>query len=546
MAQLPHPRIDGAGRGRAVVGPPRGGRWVRMILAQRPEPKRLAAALAPGVRDILRPREPRRVMVFERQLFDGSFRRISTWNAPGGGDLPAGAQALAGGHASPSWPSKLRGTADEAPPAVPIRSSGRDLLVPAYGFKDLHGYLEVQLADPDGSPGPEALEELLQIGQACGLSLEWSRQSAGATFREDALGGLIRFLGSFTHRLAEGVAILSPEGAVVHINRSAERMLGILGINAVGEGTLRILPAAAAQAVRQGITDIAARGRTAPRTVVMVSPEGGKDRWRVDVEGIRSRSQIVSYVATIRDLNHNDRLQRMVEMDRLKSDFLSTVSHELRTPLTTLRSYTWFLQQEEESFPEHVKDAVEAIDRESAGLCTLVENLLFLADPDHLRPEQTMPVPFSTVMTDVVSDYRSRAEVRKIRLVEVLPREAISVDGDPGGLRLLIGNIIDNAVKFSPEGGTVRVLLEKGQAKEVVLRVEDEGPGMPRLMGTSVFEPFQQNGDVLVGKPPGLGLGLAIVRRVAEEHGGKVDIDSKTRGGTRIRVTLPASEDPDA
>ncbi|MBD3336461.1 MAG: PAS domain S-box protein [Candidatus Eisenbacteria bacterium] len=506
--------------------------WMHRVLARTPPPRELAAVIAPGVKGILGRDAVGLLTVYERQLHDSSYMPVS--QNPGGGIDPAGARpAIHLPEARRLW--------SREPQIQRCGAGGRNLFVPAFGFRELCGFIEIVPVNDELALDSRQETALLWAGQAAGLCLERHREELGTSLRQEALQALVGFLGRFADRLADGILISGRDGALLQMNRSAERMTGLLGINVMGEMANRALPAAVARVAAQQQEELKERGRAAPQTVEFECGDG-RARWRVMTEAIRSGDEIISYVVTLRDLEDQQRLMRLLELDRLKNDFLSTLSHELRTPMTTLRGYTWLLRQEQESLPVHLADAIISMDRESASLCKMVDNLLYLADPEGVHGDDTQAVPVGAVVVDVVQEYRTRAKEKKVRLGCDLTDEALYVRGDAGRLRLMLANVVDNAIKYSPSGGAVDLSWGREEDGRAMLVVADEGPGITQLVGSSAFDAFHQGGDALVGKPPGMGLGLAVVRRVVEEHSGRLDTQIRSGGGTQVAIALPLIE----
>jgi PAS domain S-box-containing protein len=493
---------------------------MRSLLANPPEPERLAEAVRPWIAEILDGGGLEGVVLYERRLFDNRFVRRSA-------DPPAFADG---------------GCRELAPREVPVgvrwETRGRRALVACPGTRDVHALLEVVAAQV---PRTAAVEEgLALVGQAVGLCIEWSRLKEADGLRQGALGALLEFLAYFTHRLGEGVLLFDEQGVILHMNRTAERLLGRLSVQAVGQTVPRILPTPVAQALLGMIPRLRERGRAAPRRVP-VGAAGSRRVWRLEAARLETPGG-TTYVALLRDAGEEERLRGLAELDRLKNDFLATLSHELRTPVTSIKGFVWLLQQELERLPEAARDSVRALERESGNLARMVENLLYLADPTPPRAEERGSVAVGGLVEEVCEALRPQAEAKGIRMVLDLPGEPLRVRGEARRLRLLVSNLVDNAVKFSPPGSTVRISWRAQGEGSGCLTVEDDGPGMPQVLGQAAWDPFQQGGDTLVDKPPGLGLGLAIVRRVTEEHGGRLEITTGPSGGTRVSVLLPLED----
>jgi len=214
--------------------------------------------------------------------------------------------------------------------------------------------------------------------------------------------------------------------------------------------------------------------------------------------------------------------------------FIADAAHELRTPLTALRLQ---LQLAERAQDAAERDKAHAMLREGIGRAVrMVEQLLALARQDPDAPmESTAPVDLAELAKSVAHAQEPSAAARGLSLGVEATAPAV-VDGDANALRAMLENLVDNAIRYTPEGRvTLRVRREH---EESILEIEDSGPGIPAAERERVFDRFYR-GDASAGG--GSGLGLAIVRRIAERHRGRVELLDPVQGpGLRVRVTLPA------
>ncbi|HEX8150001.1 MAG TPA: PAS domain S-box protein [Pyrinomonadaceae bacterium] len=229
--------------------------------------------------------------------------------------------------------------------------------------------------------------------------------------------------------------------------------------------------------------------------------------------------------------------KRAEEANRLKDEFLATLSHELRTPLTSILGWTRLLVQGRLD-EAATRMALETIDRNATAQTQLIEDVLdvsrIISGKLALHVE---PVELAAVVRNAADAVRLAAEAKGIRLT--LDTRAATVSGDPTRLQQVAWNLISNAVKFTPEGGSVEVRLERGDS-HVEIVVTDTGQGIPPEVLPYVFERFRQADSSMNRAHGGLGLGLAIVRHLAEMHGGTVEAESPGPGqGATFRVKLP-------
>jgi len=217
----------------------------------------------------------------------------------------------------------------------------------------------------------------------------------------------------------------------------------------------------------------------------------------------------------------------------LQRQFIADAAHELRTPLTALRLQ---LQLAERARDESEREKAHAMLREGiARAVHLVEQLLVLARQDpEVAMETVAPLELSQLARSVADAHQAQAAARGLTLT-LEAAQPVVVAGEPTALRTLIENLLDNAIRYTPQGGIIlRVFSEGGSG---VLEVEDSGPGIPQPERTRVFDRFYRGEGA---SESGTGLGLAIVRRIAERHGGRIELlEARGPTGLRVRVSLP-------
>ncbi|HYR27489.1 MAG TPA: ATP-binding protein, partial [Thermoanaerobaculia bacterium] len=229
------------------------------------------------------------------------------------------------------------------------------------------------------------------------------------------------------------------------------------------------------------------------------------------------------------------------DANRAKDEFLATLSHELRTPMTAVLGWARMLKMGLE--PNDVQEAVDAIERSATVQMDLIEDILDMSRimAGKMRIE-TAPVDLRAVADAAIATVRPVAAAKNIEILTSYPADAPAVAGDGARLQQVAWNLVVNAVKFTPAGGTVIVRVAS-TSDTVVLAVRDTGIGIPRGFLPHVFEPFRQQDSSTTRAHGGIGLGLAIVRSLVELHGGRITAESEGEGhGATFTVELPAME----
>lgn len=239
-----------------------------------------------------------------------------------------------------------------------------------------------------------------------------------------------------------------------------------------------------------------------------------------------------------------EREERLAELDRLKSEFVSSVSHELRTPLTTISTLTHVLRH---AHPSEVErgEYLDTIAAECDRQIDLVTNLLDLSRIESGAYKVELgPVDVSQVVQNCLRMIKHTAETRNQEITVELPQDPITVLADNKTLRRAVCTIAENAIKYTPNGGTI-ILGVRTSADEGCIYIKDNGRGISSTDLPHIFDRFYQghatNGDV----EPGVGLGLYVVRGLIEQLGGGISVESEVGSGSTFTICLPVSSDDD-
>lgn len=246
----------------------------------------------------------------------------------------------------------------------------------------------------------------------------------------------------------------------------------------------------------------------------------------------RTPIQGVGQAVVMQDITH------LKELDRIKSEFVTTVSHDLRSPLTAILGYVELIDragevnEQQREFIRRVRNSVEQIR-------VLITDLLDLGRIEAGLDSAKQNTPLPVLARYAIDGLRASAETKNLKLEADLPDELPLITGDPIRLRQMIGNLLENAIKYTPPGGRVQIeTLSEGD--QVILRVSDDGPGIPPADQPYLFDKFFRASNVPDGTP-GTGLGLSIVKSIVDSHNGRIWVESVLGKGTRFTVVLPAA-----
>ena len=240
-------------------------------------------------------------------------------------------------------------------------------------------------------------------------------------------------------------------------------------------------------------------------------------------------------VAELRQAN-----RQLSELDQLKSKFIAIASHELRTPLSVILAFVSSLREQADNPRtaaklDHVLDA-------AVRLRSLIQDMLNLQYVDTGESRLNLEIfDLTQVVASVLEGRRDTAEAKKQQVKVRKPQDPMIVRGDRGAMDVVIGNLLNNAIKFTPEGGKIRVAIEE-HGDEVWLRVRDSGIGIPSEKLDLIFNRFYQVEPHLRRSHEGLGLGLAVARDLLEAQYGRIWARSNPGGGSEFFVALPLIE----
>jgi signal transduction histidine kinase len=376
----------------------------------------------------------------------------------------------------------------------------------------LHGVLALYSHAPRAWR-PEVIEALLALAANISAALSNAELYQRVALEKERSAAILE-------NIADGIVAVDRDGNVVLWNKAAEEITGVPASEAFGRPPERAL------------------GSTLGGDGLVSIPAGSRELWLSVTEAVMRdpSGAVAGRIYAFRDISS----ERLVE--QMKSEFVSTVSVELRTPLTSIYGFAETLMREDVLFgDEERKVFLQYIASESERLTRIVDALLNVArlDTGDLLVQLT-PTEVAPVLTEVVSSAKEEGG-NGHRFVVDVPTEPIAAKADPDKLRQVLSHLVENAVKYSPDGGTVKVGARRHDDR-VEFEVADEGIGIPESERDRIFRKFYRAstaaGHDTLG---GTGLGLFIVRGLVTAMGGRIWVESAEGEGSRFAFELPAA-----
>lgn len=333
-------------------------------------------------------------------------------------------------------------------------------------------------------------------------------------------------------------------GIVQTWNRGAERIFGYTPDEVIGRSITIIIPTERFSEEAEVLRRICAGDSVEHFETVRRTKDGRNIDISLTVSPILDRSRrIIGASKIARDITDQRRLQReAAQTSRLKDEFLATLSHELRTPLNAVLGYAMLLGDGALA-PEQQFKAAAVIRRNAESLARLVDDLLDTSRIVTGKMRLQLGVcDVASLMREAIDVVRPAIDAKRLRLETAIGASELLI-GDCDRLRQVLWNLLTNAIKFTPAGGTVTVRVEHA-GTEVRIIVRDTGIGIPAHAIPYVFQRFWQVESTSTREHGGLGLGLALSRYLVELHGGTIAVESAGPGmGAEFRVELPAPQD---
>jgi PAS domain S-box-containing protein len=356
----------------------------------------------------------------------------------------------------------------------------------------------------------------------------------------------LAYLTAVIDNIADGLLVTDVEGVITHVNPALSSIFLLRETDMIGKNCGELFGTGLAGLIeksRRFTEDIFTEEIELPGNRVGKAVATG-----IHKETLQSAEKGIGSVILIRDITSEK------EVDRMKTDFISTVSHELRTPLTSVRGFTEVIRKklEEDIFPRftsgkdqrldktlnRIRENIEIILSEGERLTALINDVLDISKLEAGKVEWKMEsISVSDIIERAMIATSSLFEQKKLEFIRVAEQDLPEIIGDRDRLLQVVINLLSNAVKFTERGFVTCRVKRAGQ--NMMVNIIDTGIGIADADREKVFEKFKQAGDTLTDKPTGTGLGLPICKQIIEHHGGRIWVESQLGKGSNFSFTLP-------
>ncbi len=373
--------------------------------------------------------------------------------------------------------------------------------------------------------GPDTSLNLQMLADSLNqMTSQYRRAMSDAEANRSKLSGI-------TSSLIDGLIVVDQDLRIVLSNPAARRLLGI-DTNADGRYLLEVIRN---YDLVQAVNEALGEKSVSVQEVSLFTP--ARRILRAHATPITDeRGKAVGVATILHDVTELKRLEQM------RSDFVANVSHELRTPLTSIKGFVETLSEGAIEDPQAAAQFLQIIGQETERMVAIVNDLLELsrieAGDQDWKPDL---VDIAKVVNHSVAACGPQAQAKHITMDKVIESDLPSVRGEESMLLQVFINLVDNAVKYTPEGGHVTVNVEPDGGNKLRVHVADNGFGIPKKHLPRIFERFYRVDKGRSRNMGGTGLGLSIVKHIVEKHHGSISVKSEVGEGTTFTVTLPTA-----
>jgi PAS domain S-box-containing protein len=411
--------------------------------------------------------------------------------------------------------------------AIPLRVKGR-----------VTGVLEITDVEPNRFHEPD-LTLLESLSNSAAIAIENARLIEGLEEEVAARTAEIKAeqekSEAILQNVGDAIAMFDPDLRIQYVNPAFTQRTGYQREEVLGREIFLLLGGVTAEQSRQSLLGPLNQGQPWQGEITVHRKDGRLYEALLTVAPIRDAvGRVTGFVSSHEDIS------RLKDLDRARSRFITTVSHQLRTPVTNMKLYAHLLRSGRRV--EKTEQYLQVLDEQADRLSHLIQDILEMTNLDGQTIGLWSPVSLSTLIEHVMNRFRSLADQTGVLLeAEPIPPDLPLVNGDHIRLNHALAEVVENAVAFTPAGGSVSLAVAAVNCEGeswVTITVRDTGPGISADEQGRIFDRFYRGKVVESGQLPGTGLGLSMVQRIMEAHGGRVTVDSQLGQGSTFTLWL--------
>ena len=418
-----------------------------------------------------------------------------------------------------------------------VPGGGMRVVLPLATRREVAGLLELSMPGGEEAFSPKLLEELQVLcGQTAAAVQNVTLLSALLRERR-ALGRTSAFLNNVLEGINHGIVALDAAGLITVMNRNAGSMLGVEAAQIQGRSYRELLDPEVVKVLDALVEQTRVQGFAMDQQMPKRNEQGIDLTLAVGATALQNPEGAAGVILVFRDMTATKELERLRALDQMKSQFVSNVSHELRPPLTSIKAYTEALAGMVEG--EMPQKFLKVVDGEADRLLGMIEDLLNVSRIESGKFKLAWDaVDVREVVEAILAVSKVQSDRHQI-VVKVDDAVPASVPMDRNKMKEVLINLVNNAVKYSPEGGEVRLEVTR-QEGNLRMDVVDHGMGLSPEDQKRLFQQFFRTDQAQAAQIRGTGLGLAITKGIVEAHGGTIRVASPGVGkGSTFTVLLP-------
>jgi PAS domain S-box-containing protein len=431
----------------------------------------------------------------------------------------------------------FRGVEDET--GLPLRSI---LAIPLRVKGRVTGVLEVTDVEPNRFHQPD-LTLLESLSNSAAIAIENARLIEGleeeVAVRTAEIKAEQEKSEAILQNVGDAIAMFDPALRIQYVNPAFTQRTGYQRDEVLGREIFLLLGGVTAEQNRQSLLGPLNQGQPWQGEITVHRKDGRLYDALLTVAPIRDAvGELTGFVSSHEDIS------RLKDLDRARSRFITTVSHQLRTPVTNMKLYAHLLRSGRRV--EKTEQYLQVLDEQADRLSHLIQDILEMTNLDGQTIGSWSPVNLPSLVEHVFNRFGTAAEQSGVLLeAEPIPSDLPAVNGDHIRLNHALAEVVENAVAFTPPGGRVSLQVagvNSGDESWVTITVRDTGPGISTDEQGRIFDRFYRGKVVESGQLPGTGLGLSMVQRIMEAHGGRVTVDSQLGHGSTFTLWLKTAD----